>query len=163
MFSGKLTRQDVFNRIWHHYIVEGYPYALSLEKKEGVDNPRIVIKSEVNLSPLGLLLPMSKYNKRMEDVNLYVIFDKLRPFLETHVDFEFVHKLENFYEKTVKFAFEGVNLDRVKDFYARKYRRVFRKTLRFYLISFAMTYDLTIPSDRPITVHARKAARTNKD
>jgi hypothetical protein len=163
MFSGKLTRQDVFNRVWHHYIVEGYPYALGFEKRDGILNPRIVIKTEKHLSPLGLLLPASKYNKGLEQTNNFVIFNKLRPFVESHVDFDFVHKLETFYEKTVKFAFEGVNLDKVRDYYARKYRRAFRKTLRFYLISFAMDYDLTIPGERPITVHARKAARDNKD
>ena len=160
MFTGKLTRQDVFNRIWHHYIVEGYPYALSVDKN---NTPHIVLKTDKYMSPIGLILPSSKYNKRLEDVNLFVIFNKLRPFLEPHVDFDFIRKVDDFYQKTVAFAFEGVTFKKVRDFYARKYRRAFRKTLRFYLISFAMTYDLTIPSERPATVFAKKAAQQNKD
>lgn len=163
MFTGKLTRQDVFNRIWHHYIVEGYPYALAFDKREGAINPHTVIKTEKYMSPIGLLLPSSKYTKNLEDVNLFVIFNKMRPFVESHVDFDFIRKIDTYYQKTVAFAFEGANFDKIKDFYARKYRRAFRKTLRFYLISFAMNYDLTIPSERPSTVHARKAASKNKD
>lgn len=161
MFTEKLTRQDVFNRVWHHYIVKGCPYALSFDKNN--KNPLVVIKAEEHMSPIGLILPASKYTKRLEDVNFFVVFNKLRPFVESHVDFDFIDKLNGFYEKTVAFAFEGINVNKIRDFYARKYRRAFRKTLRFYLISFAMNYDLTIPSDRPATIHERKAAQKNKD
>jgi hypothetical protein len=128
----KLSRQDVFEKVWNHYVVEGNPYA--------VDD---VFKGTKSVHPVPSALAT-------------------RNELSNHVTKTFIRDLDKCHDSSVNFAFSTANFMRIKNLYARRFQRLFRRTMKFYLINFAMTYGLTVDSDIARTVHARKLARKNK-
>ena len=135
----KLSRQEAFEKVWSYYVVEGMPYAVK-ENERGFPEPRIS-NTQGYKSPLALL-------------------DKV--LLHPHVDAEFIQELQSYYMRATRFAFNNVNVKKVRDFYARKYTRAFRKTMKYFLIAFGMNYDLTIPSERAITARSILLAAKNK-
>lgn len=128
----KLSRQDVFERVWNHYVVEGNPYS--------VDD---VFRGTKSTLPLP-----SALSTRSE--------------MSNHVTKTFIRDLDKCHDSSVNFAFSTANLIRVRNIYARRFQRLFRRTMKFYLINFAMTYGLTVDSDIARTVHARSIASKNK-
>lgn len=137
----KLSRQDVFYKVWSHFVVEGRPYGafhspitkdvypVSLDTSTGYKSPLVLIR------------------------NLAV---------HPHVTLRFLNDLDSTYYKSFNFVFDGVNTKRIKTPHARRFHRSFRRIMKFFLIHFAMKYNLTVASDIPNTVHAKKAARKFK-
>ena len=136
----KMSRQDVFDKIWNHFVVEGRPYgaAQSQTTKE--------------------IIPLSVDKNGPKSPFLLVCMDEVN----SHVTKGFLEDLDSMYYKSFKFAFDGVNTKRVRTPYARRFQRLFRRTMKFFLINFAMRYSLTVDSEIPHTVHAKKAARRYK-
>jgi len=135
----KLTRQDVFNKVWRHYVIEGQPFAVGADE-DGYPIP--VVKTTMGeKSPMALV-------------------DKLP--LNQHVDVAFLTGLQSAHQKATNFVFDNVNTHRVLNFYARAHRRVFRRTMKYFLIAFAMEYNLTIPSETAIDPVDIKLAAKNK-
>lgn len=136
----KLSRQQVFERVWEHYVVEGLPFCVK-ENDFGYPEPRMVNTVNGTKSPMALVVKAP---------------------LSDHVDSAFLVGLQSAHVKSVRHVFNSVNIKRIKDFYARAYRRVFRKTMKYFLIAFAMEYSLTIPSERASTIPALRLAAKNK-
>lgn len=140
MRQNKLTRQDVFNTIWSHYIVEGNPYAVEWTL-EGAPAP-------VTATVMGEKSPMALVDKK-----------RLNP----HVDVAFLTGLQVCHNKAANFVFENINLKKVISLYSRAQLRLFRRTMKYFLIAFAMDYDLTIPSENAINpVDIRLAAKNKR-
>lgn len=138
--KNKLTRQDVFNRVWRHYIVEGQPFAAANIGSLPYPEPQINTK-DGHKSPMALV---SKAN------------------LNQHVDVAFLTGLQSAHVKAVNFVFDNVRIELIRNLYARAHRRVFRKTMKYFLIAFAMNYDLTIPSETAINAVDIRLAAKNK-
>lgn len=137
----KLSRQDVFNRVWSHFVVEGRPYGVH-QNPITKDVTPIAVDGNGPKSPMAIIVPF-------EDLN-------------THVTKGFLSDLDSIYYKSVNFAFSSANLARIRTPYARRFQRLYRRTIKFFLINFAMRYGLTVDSEIPHTVHAKKAARKFK-
>lgn len=134
----RLTRQDVFNYAWEHYIVEGRPYAAIWnfgfptpigETTEGLKSPAALVQNH---------------------------------HLNAHVTKTFLRELNTCHDDSMTFAFSGAVYNRIKNLYARRFQRLFRRTMKFYLINFAMKYGLSVDSEIAHTVHAKKVARKFK-
>jgi|ERR1035438_2780575 hypothetical protein len=136
----KLSRQQVFEKVWEHYIVEGMPFCVK-ENDFGYPEPRVT--NTVN----GTKSPMALMNKVL---------------LNPHVDNAFMVGLQSAHVRATRFVFNNVNVKKVKDFYARAYRRTFRRTMKYFLIAFGMEYDLTIPSEMATRQPALRLAAKNK-
>lgn len=141
MKPNKLTRQDAFNIVWRHYIVEGEPYAVqwSLES----DN----IPMPVKQTPLGEKSPTALLANKPKN---------------PHVDVAFISGLESCHVKASYFVFDNINLAKVVSLYSRAQRRLFRRTMKYFLIAFAMNYDLTIPSETATNAFDIRLAAKNK-
>ena len=140
MKLNKLTRQDVFTKVWEYFVVEGRPFCVKENEDTGYPEPRM---SNAN----GDKSPMA-------------IIDKMP--LNPHVDTAFLVGLQSAHVRATRFVFNNVDIKHVKDFYARAYRRTFRRTMKYYLIAFAMEYDLTIPSEVATRQPALRLAAKNK-
>lgn len=139
MKSHKLTRQDVFEKVWNHYVVEGVPYAAEM------DNWGVL---PIDEHILGYKSPTSLIGKKG---------------LHAHVDVAFLAELQDAHHKAVNFVFDNVeNIHRVRNVYARAYRRAFRKTMKYFLIAFGIEHSLTIPSETALTPTDIRLAAKNK-
>lgn len=136
----KHSRQDVFNKVWDHFVVEGRSYAAKWDE--------------------FLRMPIPANEDDNNNVSPSALF--VRQDLNNHVTKKFLAELENCHTKSFWFAFDDVNYDRIKNMYARRFQRLFRRTMKFFLINFAMQYGLSVTSEYPKTVHAKKAARKFK-
>ena len=137
----KLTRQDIFEIIWRHYVVEGQPYAV--DYVAGTKWPEATDKNaKGHMSPNALVGKLPK---------------------NQHVDVAFLTGLQAAHHKATNFVFDNItNVEKVKNLYARAHRRVFRKTMKYFLIAFAMGYNLTIPSETATLAYDVRLAAKNK-
>src|ERR1035437_3670909 len=135
----KLSRQQVFEIVWNHYVVEGRPFCVK-ETENGYPESRMS-NAQGEKSPMELV-------RRMP--------------LNPHVDTAFLVGLQSAHVRATRFVFNNVNVKCIKDFYSRAYRRTFRRTMKYFLIAFGIEYDLTIPSERAMTVPALRLAAKNK-
>lgn len=136
----KLSRQDVFEKVWNHYVVEGNPYA---------------VRNNTFYSTFFKLSKEELSHKSPTDLTT-------RQEMSNHVTKTFMKDLDNCHNSSTDFAFSMANLPRVKNLYARRFQRLFRRTMKFYLINFAMKYGLTVDSEIARSVHAKKIAHKNK-
>jgi hypothetical protein len=136
----RLSRQQVFEIVWNHFIVEGMPFCIK-ENENGYPEPRMSNTVNGTKSPMALVT---------------------RGKLNDHVDTAFLVGLQSAHVRATRFVFNNVNIKRIKDFYSRAYRRTFRRTMKYFLIAFGIEYDLTIPSERAITIPALRLAAKNK-
>jgi hypothetical protein len=137
----KFSRQDVFNTVWNHYVVEGRPFAVWPAEEDGY--------------------PIATVENAAGDKSPMALVDKKR--LNTHVDIAFLTGLQAAHHKAVNFVFDNVeNIYRVKDFYSRAYRRTFRKMMKYFLIHFGIEHSLTIPSEVALTPIEIRLAAKNK-
>ena len=135
----KLSRQQVFEIVWNHYVVEGRPFCVK-ETENGYPESRMS-NAQGEKSPMELV-------RRMP--------------LNPHVDTAFLVGLQSAHVRATRFVFNNVNIKRVKDFYARAYRRTFRRVMKYFLIGHALEYDLTIPNEMATRQPALRLAAKNK-
>lgn len=160
MKNNKLSRQNVFDTVWEHFIVKGNPYSISLLNN---DYPYAsYFGHDGNRSPAALFYTGST-SENLKTESFKTFYNKIKNKFNKHVDYNFLAALESAHSKTLDFIFEGTNVNLIRNFYARRFRREFRKTLKYYLINTAFQYGLTIPSELPRTPAAKRMAYINKD
>lgn len=158
----KLSRQDVFNVVWEHYVVEAQPFSVEVDQKANI--PFVAYTNDNGqVSPIGVVMSINKTKRQLNNAEeLEKIFNRIKNMFISHVDFDFFDSFEKAHYNAIKHTYSGINFNKTRNFYARRFTREFRKTFRYYLIGIAMKHGLTIPAERAITKHARLVAAKNK-
>jgi hypothetical protein len=92
MAHKKLNKQQIFDKVWIHFVEKGQPFAVE-------NNQCRLLCSDGRKCAVGLLIPKSLYHPWMENSYLTWLLNSLKPVLMEDVTVEFLHKLRNIHDK----------------------------------------------------------------
>jgi hypothetical protein len=156
--TSKFNLQQVFNKVWSHFVVEGRPYSVT---RDTAFMPDPAIKGDHStVDPVGLF-----YDKvKDRSATASDVWPKMRKMFDDTVTADHFRMLQNAHDHAVADSFDSVkSWPHVQSLFSRRYRRAFRTDMKNRLIAFAVNESLIIPSFMPRTISAKKAAKRFKD
>ena len=152
--------QDVFNRVWSHYITMYHTFPFN--KKENTIVPQ---DEEGNKDPFRVLIPDHKYRNRFESMFIDEIMSvrglkKYFSFLMKDNNLALVADLLAAHDRAATVSVNSAT--HVKGIRARHCYRIFRKEFKDSLWKIATEYNLTVPSSRPYPTYVATRKRGRK-